>query len=49
MDSVLWAEVRVGADDRARAQKLQYHEGQSMWHHGSVLKCMGHWGSDWEI
>ena len=39
----------MGVDNQAWAQKLQCHEGQSMWCCGSVLKCMGHWESDQEI
>ena len=31
------------------ARKLRCHEGQSVRHHGSVLRCMGHRGSDQEI
>ena len=38
----------MGADNQAQAQKLWCCEGQSMWHCGSVLKCMGHQESDWE-
>ena len=29
--------------------KLWCHEGQSVWCHGSVLRCLGCWGNDLEI
>ena len=48
-DSVLGADVKVGVDDLVWAQKLRCPKGQSVWCCGSVIKCMGHQGSDQEI